>query len=72
LPNFYYCVEIWGNTYKTTLQTLRTHKKRAIRLVNKVGYHEHTNLLCLKLHTLKFNDLVKFKTAQEIYKAINK
>jgi len=28
LPNLYYCVEIWGNTYKTTLQTLSTHTKK--------------------------------------------
>jgi len=49
-----------------------THKKRAIRLVNKVGYHEHTNLLYLKLHTLKFYDLVKFMTTHIIYKAKNK
>lgn len=72
MPYLNYCVEVWGNTYKTTLQTLSTIQKRAIRIVNKVGYHEHTNLLYLKLHTLKFNDLVKFKTAQLIYKAINK
>ncbi len=44
LPYLNYCVEVWGNTYKTTLQTLSTIQKRAIRIVNNVGYYEHTNL----------------------------
>jgi len=44
-------------------------QKRAIRIVNNVGYLEHTNALFLKSRTLKFSDLVEFKTAQILYKA---
>lgn len=71
LPYLSYCVEIWGNTHKTNLQPLCTLQKRAIRIINNIGYLEHTNLLFLKTHTLKFTDLVKFKTAQIMYKARN-
>lgn len=46
-----------------------TIRNRAIRKVNNVGYHEHTNILYFKLHTLKFKDLVQFKTTQKIYEA---
>lgn len=61
-----------GQHLQNHLTNIKHITKRAIRIVNKVGYHEHTNLLYLKLHTLKFKDLVKLKTAQLIYKAINK
>lgn len=53
LPYLNYCVEVWGNIYKTTLQTLSTIQKRAIRIVNKVGYYEHTNVLFLKITHFK-------------------
>lgn len=33
------------------------YKKRAIGIVNNVGYHEHANMLYLKLHNLKFIDM---------------
>jgi len=44
-------------------------QKRAIRIVNNVGYLEHTTALFIKSHTLKFRNLVQFKTAQVLYKA---
>ncbi len=55
----------------TTLQTLCTVQKRAIRIVNKAGYLDHTTPLFLKSKTLKFMDLVNLKTAQVVFKARN-
>ena len=46
-------------------------QKRALRLVHHVGYREHTNILFINSGCLKFKDLVKFKTAQTMYKAKN-
>ena len=46
-------------------------QKRGIRIINHVGYREHTNRLLLKPQTLKFMDLVKFGTAQMMFKARN-
>ena len=71
LPYLTYCVEVWGNTYKTTLQPICTIQKRALRTINKAGYRDHTNPLFIKSHMLKFLDLVKFRTAQIMYKARN-
>ncbi len=71
LPYLTDCVEVWGNTYKTTLQPICTIQKRAIRTINNTGYRDHTNPLFIKSHMLKFMDLVKFKTAQIMYKARN-
>lgn len=39
-------------------------RKRAIRIINKVGYLEHTNS-----QIIKFTDLVKFRTVQRLFKA---
>ena len=72
LPYLTYCVEVWGNTYQNNLKSLITIQKKAIRIVHKVGYQDHTNVLFLASKTLKFLDLIKFKTAQIIYKARNK
>ena len=47
-------------------------QKKAIRIVNNAGYHDHTNDLFLNTKTLKFFDLVDFITAQMIYKARHK
>ena len=69
LPYMNYCSEVWGNTYKTTINSLITIQKRAIRLINNAGYRDHTHSLFLGSHVLKFTDLVDFKTLQIMYKA---
>lgn len=71
LPYLNYCVEIWGNTYKSNLKPLCTLQKRAIRIINKLGYLEHTNTLFLKSHAMKLRDLAEFKTAQIMFRARN-
>uniref|UniRef100_A0A8C6VZ07 Reverse transcriptase domain-containing protein n=1 Tax=Nothobranchius furzeri TaxID=105023 RepID=A0A8C6VZ07_NOTFU len=43
LPYRSYCVEIWGKTYKTYLDSIFKLRKRAIRIINKAGYRESTN-----------------------------
>lgn len=40
-----YCVDIWGNTYKSTLLPLFTLQKRAIRIVHNVRVRDHINIL---------------------------
>lgn len=67
-----YCVEVWGNTYKSNTQTITIIQKRAIRLINNAGYRDDTNGLFFKMQAIKFQDLVEFKTAQIIYKARKK
>jgi len=40
-------------------------QKKEIRIVNNVGYREHTNALFLKSRTLKFRDLVEHKWSKK-------
>ena len=72
LPYLNYCTFVWGNTYNSTLKPLLTLQKRAIRLIHKVHFLEHTNLLFFKSKIIKFYDIVEFQTAQFVYKACNK
>ena len=67
LPYLNYCVEVWGTTYKISLLT----DKRSIRIINKAGYYDRTNLLFLHSRTMKFNDLVDYQVAQIMFKARN-
>ncbi len=69
LPYLHYCAEVWGNTYKTSLQSLTILQKRAIRAVHKVNHLEHTNPLFIQSKRLKFTDIVSYQTAIIMYKA---
>lgn len=69
LPYFTYCVEIWGNSYKSYIHPLIILQKRAVRIIHKAGYRDHTNVLFLKSKLLKFSDLVKLYTVVPVFKA---
>ncbi len=66
-----YCVEIWGNAYKTNTEPIFRLQKRAIRIITRSNFIEPTNALFIDLNTLKFYDLVEFKMAQMMYKVYN-
>ena len=58
--------------YCSLLRPLCTLQKRAIRMVHKAGFQDHTNQLFINSCLLKLPDLVEFQTAQLMYKARNK
>ncbi len=62
---------VWGTTYKNTPEPICILQKRVMRIVNNAENREHTNIFCLKSHTLKFRDLVEPKTAFILCKARN-
>ena len=66
-PHLTYCVEVWGNAYKSNLHPLYVKQKRVIRLVCKTGYLDHTAELFKSLYVLPFYDLVKYKIAIFLY-----
>ena len=69
LPYFNYCIEAWGSAAKDTLRPLVVLQKKAIRLVHKASFLEHTNPLFLESKALKLPDLYTFKVAQIMYRA---
>lgn len=68
-PYLTYCVVVWGNNYKSSLHPLIILQKRAVRIIHKAGYCDHTNALFLQSKVLKLPDLVDFYTAQLLFKA---
>lgn len=72
MPYMTYCVEIWGNAYKTNLDPIIKLQKRASRIINEVGYCDHTNQLFIRSHTLKFLDIVYSKTLEIMFQVVNK
>lgn len=70
LPYFMYCVEVWGNSYQCTINPLVTLQKRAVQIIHKVGFLEHTHNLFIQSKLLKIHDLVKYYTSIILFKAI--
>ena len=48
-PYILYGILIWGNTNSSILQKTVSLQKRAIRIINNVGYNNHTAPLLKKL-----------------------
>ena len=69
LPYITYCVEVWGNTYKTNTETGFKLQKKAIRIINNRTNREPSNPLFIKLKALKFMDMVNLKTLLIMHKA---
>ena len=57
------------NNNKTNLKPIELIQKKAIRIINNVGYTHPTNELFHRLGTLKFKNIVELYTAQIVYKA---
>ena len=56
-PYIEYCNIIWASNYKTRLERLIKLQKRAVRLVTKSGYLEHTGPLFKKTKILTVNNV---------------
>ena len=67
-----YCVEVWGNTYRTYIDPIIKLQKRAIRIINKVSYRDTTNKLFIESCSLKFIDIVYLKTLEILFRVKNK
>ena len=67
-PYLIYCNLIWGSTFETHLRPLIILQKRAIRVINKVHYLQHTSPLFFSNKILKLLDIVKYRQAVYMYK----
>ena len=63
LPYLTYCCEIWGNTYATNVNCIYVIQKKVVRIIHHEERLAHTNCLFKQMHSLKFQDLVKYRTA---------
>ena len=69
MPYLNYCSIVWGNTYTSNLSSLYLLQKRALRIVTKVGYYEHTKPLFYDYKLLNIYDNIELNTLLFMYNA---
>jgi hypothetical protein len=55
-----YCINIYGSANTTNLQRLRIKQKESIRVINNVGYRDHTSPLFKQNSILPLDEMIKF------------
>jgi hypothetical protein len=66
-----YCTIVWGGTSGKNINTLLKLQKKAIRIITKSHYIEHSDPLFKKLKILKISDLYKLQICTYTHKHIN-
>lgn len=69
LPHMTYCCEVWGNTYLSNTRKLTLIQKKAMRIVHGLGFLDHCDHLFRDNKIMKFDQIVKLKTAILMFKA---
>ena len=62
-PFLIYGIVAWENTYSTTIKPLFILQKKAVRIMSKSNYDEHTNPLFKATNILKLEDLIYYHNA---------
>jgi len=62
---------VWGSACTSYTDGLFLLQKKAIRIVTYQGSQDHTNKVFIKLQTLKFKELVRFKMLQIMWRVKN-
>ena len=72
MPYLTYCCEVWGNNYKTRIQSLFILQKRAIRIIClNTNYKCHTKPLSYQLRSLNVFDIIDLNSLVFMYKAFH-
>jgi len=67
-PYLTYGIPLWGSSDSTYINKLFNLQKKAMRIINKVGYLHHTNELFSENRILKLPDIYKLEIAKYVYK----
>ena len=68
LPYLAHCCEIWGNTCGTNVICKYVIQKKVVRIIHHKERLTHTNCLFKQMHTLKFHDIFRYRTAIVMFK----
>ena len=71
LPYMTYCLEMWGNTYKSNTLCIFILQKKVLRIVIGANRYDHTNYILYNLRILNLYDLVNLRTSDIKYQATN-
>ena len=72
-------IEVWGSAFKTELNMILILHKRVMRLLTFTdgfppipGLLTSTDLIFVKLNSLKVEDIYKYQVAKFVYKCLNR
>ena len=71
MPYLTYCCEVWGNNYKTRIQSLFILQKRDVRICLNTNYKCHTKPLFDQLRSLKVFDIIELNSLVFMCKAFH-
>ena len=68
LPYLNYAILNWGSSTASQCNKLLLLQKKAVRIINKTGYREHTDPLFAELKVLKFIDLYNLNLGKFMFR----
>ena len=66
-----YCINVYGCANFTNLQRLRIKQKEAVRIINNVGYRDHTLPLFKQNGILPLDEMIKFAKLKFMHCYVN-
>jgi len=66
-PYLIYCVSVWGSTYHCNLSRVIILQKKIIRIICKVSFDSHTEVLFKEQEILKFSDIYLYQIGKFMY-----
>ncbi len=66
-PYLDYGISLWGSSHTSYLNKLLVIQKKAVRVIKKVNYNDHTSPLFKELNILKINDIHMLQVAKYMY-----
>ena len=68
VPYLHYCIEVWGNTFKSYTEPLLKLQKRALRIITGSTRYSHTAVMFSQFNLLKFKQIYYLSVQMFMYK----
>ena len=65
-PYLIYCISVWGSTYQSNISRVIILQKK-IRIICKVSFDSHTDVLFKELEIFKFSDISLYQIGKFMY-----
>ena len=66
-PYLIYCISVWESTYQSNISRVIILQKRIIRIICKVSFDSHTDVLFKEQEILKFSDIYVYQIGKFMY-----
>ena len=66
-PFLIYCISVWGSTYQRNLSRVVILQKKIIRIISKLSFDSHTDVLFKEQEILKFSDSYLYQIGKFMY-----